>query len=81
MDILDLLSLGEYFRITKTDDGYDVEALSADLGAHISNYITKIRYYVISHCDMETGWSEIDMEELLKLKEFCELILKLEKEN
>lgn len=78
MDLFELLSLSKDFTITKKDDGYDVELQDEDLGAHISFIPPEIRYYV-THCyNSGIDWNEIYMDELLKLKKFCELIVKLE---
>lgn len=80
MDLFKLLNLGSNFTITETSDGYDVEVRDADLLAHVNIEFLQIKYYVTDCYNCGTQYLEIDMESLSKLKEFCELIIKLEKE-
>lgn len=73
MDKLELLSLGKDFIVTKRDDGYEVEA-SSDLAAFISND-KKITYYVTGCYNSGSDWVDFDIDELTKLKKFCELMI------
>lgn len=75
MDKLELLDLGKNFSVTKRDDGFEVESREENIAAFISND-KKITYYVTGCYDSGRDWIDFDIEELTKLKNFCELMIK-----
>lgn len=81
MDKLELLNLSKNFCVTKkdktqwSDSGYEVETMNSNLGAFISDD-KKITYYVTGCYDSGSDWIDFDIDELTKLKKFCELMIK-----
>lgn len=75
MDKLELLNLSKNFSVTKKDDGFEVESTTDNIAAFISND-KKITYYVTDCYDSGRDWIDFDINELEKLKKFCELMIK-----
>lgn len=75
MDKLELLDLGKNFCVTKRDDGFEVESTIDNIAAFISKDKT-ITYYVTGCYDSGSDWVSFDINELTKLKKFCELMIK-----
>lgn len=75
MDKLELLNLSKYFCITKKEKGYEIETTTSNLGAFISND-KNITYYVTGCYDSGCDWIDFNIDELEKLKNFCELMIK-----
>ena len=75
MDKLELLSLAKDYSVKKHDDGYRIECKNADLAAYIDEDY-EIEYYVTNVYNSCSDYAKIDMEELMTLQKFCELIIK-----
>lgn len=75
MDKLELLNLSKNFCVTKKDDGFEVESTTENIAAFISND-KKITYYVTDCYNSGCDWVHFDINELTKLKNFCELMIK-----
>ena len=75
-DKLELLSMAEQFIVSKrTDGGYDIDHKTENVGAVV--FINgEIQYYVTGIYDSGTDWAEIDMDALMELKKFCEMMAK-----
>ena len=72
---LELLKMAKGFTVNEVEDGYEVESNNAELTAVISENKC-IEYY---RTGAGTGYSDylyIDIDELLKLKAFCEALMK-----
>lgn len=71
---LELLSMAEKYTVTKLTDGeYEVAQDDAELGA-IINGQGMVKYYVTGVYNSGADWAEIEMDELMALKRFCELL-------
>ena len=70
-DILKLISLADRFKVIEKSDGYEIESKNSDLGAYIYKD-NKIEYFVTGVYNSGLNWAEIEINELLKLKKFCE---------
>ena len=72
---LELLSLAKEFEITKSnyyDNRYEISTNYGDLYAIIDE--KDIEYYINGNKDGDDSY--IDIEKLMKLKEFCEFLIK-----
>lgn len=71
---LELLSMAEKYSVTKRTDGeYEIAHNSSELGA-IINGQGMVEYYVTGVYNCGADWAEIEMDELMALKRFCELL-------
>jgi len=74
MDKLKLLDLGNDFIVEKKENGYNVRTINSDLEAHI-DFLNTITYHLSGLYNNGSDSEEIDMENLLNLKEFCEIMV------
>lgn len=73
---LDLIALSKDFKITTADTGYFVEHVDSYLAAYIDSAGFCISYHITGIMNSAFGSHEIDMDELMKLKEYCEMLVK-----
>lgn len=73
-DKLQLLSYAKDFQVIEKEDGYEVLHIHEELSAFIDNE-NNITYYVTGVYNSGLDWVEIDVSELNKLKQFCELMI------
>lgn len=76
-DKLELLSMAEGYMIKKKQgyaQTYEVQHDTAEVGAIISGDM--IQYYITGVYNNCADWEEIDMDALMKLKKFCEFLVK-----
>lgn len=72
---LELLSLAKSFEVKKTSDGFDVTMEGSELAACIAEN-GDIEYFRTGCYNSGCDWMEIPVDELQKLKNFCELLTK-----
>lgn len=80
MNKLELLSYAEKFIVTKFSDGYEIKDKNENVAAYIYSDNT-IEYYVTDCYNSGTDYVEFDIEAVLNLKAFCELMMEGEDEN
>lgn len=73
MTIRDLIPL---FKITITETGYIVKHVEKYLEAHIDSDGFCISYHITGIMNSAFDSHKIDMDELMKLKEYCEMLFK-----
>lgn len=73
---LDLIALSKDFKITPTSAGYLVKCADYDLEAYIDSAGFCISYHITGVMNSAFDSHEIDMDELMKLKEYCEMLVK-----
>jgi hypothetical protein len=70
---LELIEYAKYFNVRKEkSETYYVEMKETDLAATIEG--EEITYYLTGCYNSGADWLDIDIEELCKLKKFCELM-------
>ena len=75
MEKLKLLSLGKNFKVEEiAKDVYDIQHINSELAATIDS--DDIKYYLTGCYNSAFDWIEIEINDLLELKEFCELMIK-----
>lgn len=77
---LRFLELARGFDVTRNsgDDGYDIQEKDGTMVALIveGDAIEDVRYFISGVYNSGSEFAEIDMYELTRLKEFCELLMK-----
>lgn len=81
MDALRLVELGNRYIITRNVDAdtqqidYDIESKVSSIACSI-DLESRIKYYVTGVYNSGSQYAEIEMDALMELKEFAELIIK-----
>lgn len=77
LEKLEFLSMAKDFTITKVKDGYEVvdNESSCDLEAFINEHKV-IKYYLTGLYNTGIDCHEIDADDFLRLKTFCEMVVK-----
>lgn len=75
---LELLSMAKTFKVKKNEynPGYEVRHRNASLCADILDNTLEIKYYVSGVYNSGIDYAEIDMDALMELKKFCEMMIK-----
>lgn len=75
---LELLSKAKGFTVEKYSDGYEVTSEHENLQAFVKEVgvYHRVEYYVTDVQKVTSSCIEINMEELMRLKAFCEEITK-----
>ena len=73
MDKFELLALAKDFIVRRSECGYDVESKNSELVACVEG--KTLTFYLTNCYNSGTDYREIEIDELMKLKAFCELLM------